>query len=179
MDPIQNEARDGVSGRGVGVCMLAVFGMLWLYYALMLGGAPGWKLYAALAVTAALVLAGILRIVSDKKSAVAPQTRAPRLFFFLVFALEIAVIFAAVQLLQYFHLAKYVVPTISTIVGLHFFPLAKLLGAPIYYATGLALVLGTLLAAVLWHGLQQVIHICYGAAAIFWLTAFIVAVRRA
>jgi hypothetical protein len=167
-----------MAGRGVGISVLALFGALWMFNALKFDGAPNWAFYASFAATAGLLLAGIARIISDRKSGVPPQSRATRMGFFVVLALEVAVIFAAVWLLQKRHLEKYILPAISAIVGLHFLPLAKIFRAPLYYATGLAMVAATAAAVVWLKGAQQIICIGYSAGAILWLSALIVAVRR-
>ncbi|MFZ1988251.1 MAG: hypothetical protein WAW96_00635 [Alphaproteobacteria bacterium] len=173
--------RDGVispsAGRGLGICIGALFGMGWLYYAITFDHAPSWALYAAYAVTAALVIAGIMHIRSERKSG-AKQSNAVRIAFLIVLAIEVGAIVASVILLQRFHLMQYVVHAIAAIVGLHFLPLAKIFRRPTYYATGLAIVAATAASVVLLKGEQQWICIGYSAGAILWLTAFIGAAQR-
>ena len=173
--------RDGVTspsaGRGLGICIGALFGMGWLYYALKFDHVPDWALYAAYALTAALVIAGIMHIRSERKSG-AKQSNAVRIAFLIVFAIEVGAIIAAVILLQHLHLMQYIVPAIAAIVGLHFLPLAKIFRRPTYYATGLTMVAATVASVLLLKGAQQWICIAYSAGAILLLTAFIGAVRR-
>jgi hypothetical protein len=51
-------------------------------------------------------------------------------------AIEGGAIFLAIVLLNVVHHPQFIAPVIAIIVGLHFFPLASLFGARVYYATG-------------------------------------------
>jgi hypothetical protein len=173
----QNEARGATSGCGLGICIGALFGLGWLYGALKFDHAPDWAFYAAYAAAAALVFAGIMHIRSERQSG-AKQSKAVRVAFLIVFALEVAAIIAAVFILSHWHMQQYIVAVICAIVGLHFLPLAKIFRRPSYYATGLAMVAAAAAAVLLLKGTQQWICIAYSAGAILWLTALTGAVRR-
>jgi hypothetical protein len=57
--------------------------------------------------------------------------------FYIIFGVELAAIFLAVVVLKAIHYPDYILCGIALIVGVHFFPLAALFKAPLYYATGL------------------------------------------
>jgi hypothetical protein len=165
------------AGRGIGIIIGALFGLAWLYNALAFDGAPDWTFYVAYAATAVIALGGVMRLRGDRRSGL-QQPKATRIAFLIVFAIEIAAIIAAVIVLSQLHLRPYIAAAIAVIVGLHFLPLAKIFGAPIYYVTGLAMVAATIAAAVSLAGAQQIICIAYSAGAILLLTAFIGTIRR-
>ena len=166
------------AGRGWSICVAALFGLFWLYNALKFDDAPGWTIYAAFGVAVVLFVAGIVCIRSDRKSGAPKRSRAARVGFIIVVALEVAAILAAISALQYLHLSQYIVAALSAIVALHFLPLAKIFRARIYYAMGLTMLAATAAAVVLLRGEQQMICIAYSAGTILWLAAFISAVQR-
>ncbi len=61
--------------------------------------------------------------------------------FGLVFGLEIVIIALGSILLNVFHHPEFLLPFVSIVVGVHFFPLAKLFNVRLYYVTGALLVL--------------------------------------
>ncbi len=129
--------------------------------------------------TAALVLSGILRIRSERKSGLPKQPAAVRIGFLITTALEVAGIVVAVFALSHWHMQQYIVAAIAVVVGLHFLPLAKIFRTPLYYATGLAMVAAAVAGAVILKDTQQIVCICYSMGAILLLTAFVGAVRLA
>ena len=66
-----------------------------------------------------------------------------------------------------------ILPAIAIIVGLHFLPLAKLFGAPLYYFTGSALVLATLAAFSVSDITRRQGIICFASGLILWTTSAI------
>jgi hypothetical protein len=60
---------------------------------------------------------------------------------------------------------------LGVIIGLHFLPLAKIFKAPIYYATGIAMVLGVLATLVIPAGHVRNIVACGVNGLSLWLTA--------
>ena len=55
----------------------------------------------------------------------------------MIFGVELAAIFLAVVVLRLLHYPDYILCGIALIVGVHFFPLAALFKAPVYYGTAL------------------------------------------
>ncbi|HXZ67561.1 MAG TPA: hypothetical protein VEH07_03140 [Alphaproteobacteria bacterium] len=165
------------AGRGTGIIIGALFGLAWLYNALKFDHKPDWMFHAAYGATALIVLGGVMRIRDDRKSGVR-QPGSTRIAFFVVLAIEIAAIVAAVIVLSRWHMQQYIVAALAATVGVHFLPLAKIFHAPIYYVTGLAMVAAAAAAAVSLTGAQQVICIAYSAGAILLLTAFSGVIRR-
>jgi hypothetical protein len=56
--------------------------------------------------------------------------------FYIVVGIEFAAIFIVVVVLRALHFPDYILCAIALIVGVHFFPLAALFKAPLYYVTG-------------------------------------------
>lgn len=164
------------AGRGVGVCVLAGFGALWLYNALVLSHAPQWILPLMWAATAALALGGIIAIRRSKAAGYeVPRDPAVAKWFWIVFAAEFAGIAAVVVVFQMWSIDRYIVPAIAVIVGVHFLPLAQLFRAPIYYLTGIAMVAWSVtMIFAMPIDPQRTIMVAYGAGAILWASAFIV-----
>jgi hypothetical protein len=57
--------------------------------------------------------------------------------FYIIFGLELAAIFVAVVVLNAIHYPDYILSGIALIVAVHFYPLAALFQAPLYYGTAL------------------------------------------
>ncbi len=96
---------------------------------------------------AALLLTGfaLLRRVNRMPSAPRDASRRKRMMraFGVVNLIQWVAIFGASFLLGALHRPMYIAPAIALIVGLHFFPLARLFGNPLHYATGGLLLLWT------------------------------------
>ncbi len=89
------------AGRGVGVCVLAGFGALWLYNALHLGNAPQWAVTVMWAVAVALGLGGLIVLRAAKTAgSEIPRDPAVAKWFWIVFTAEFAAIAAVVVLFQ-------------------------------------------------------------------------------
>ena len=177
MATASQSAPAGPTGRGWGICVGAVAGLVWLYFALKFDHAPDWALIAVYAMSASLLLAGIMRIRSDRKSGL-PQSSATRFAFLIVVAIEVVAIVAAVNLLPRWHLQQYMLAAVAIIVGLHYIPLATIFRTRIYYPISLMMVAATVAAAALLEGTQQMICIGYSMGATFFLSALIRAALR-
>ncbi len=165
------------AGRGTGIIVAALFGLGWLFNALKFDSAPDWLFYVAYAVTAVIVLRGVMRIHGDRKAGLR-QPKATRIAFLIVLAIEIGAIVVAIIVLSHLQMQQYIVAAIAAIVGLHFLPLAQIFGAPAYYVTGLAMVVATTAAVLSLSGAQQIICIAYSAGLILLLTTLTAAIRR-
>jgi hypothetical protein len=174
--------RGANAGRGIGAAVMALFGALWLYYALTFSNAPSWALYSMFAVAGVLVLASIQLIRSKQASAqgTAPRSRWVSIGFFIVFAIEIAAINRVIVLFPHWGLQQYMLAAICGIVGIHFLPLAMLFRARAYYVTAAALIAWPAIVIGLASAQHRDVLIGFGAGGILWATvlAILVLVRR-
>lgn len=122
------------------------FGALWLLLGLYGGraSARSLRLGFLLAGMALAACIGIMARRSMRQSSgsappcaeqVAVSQQTGRRFGWIT-AIEGGAIFLAIVLLNAVHRPQFIAPVIAIIVGLHFFPLAGLFGAHLYYATG-------------------------------------------
>lgn len=70
------------------------------------------------------------------------------MWFGIIFGIEIVLIALASILLSIFQVDRFIAPTIALIVGIHFFPLARLFRVAVYYLTGALLSVLALVALV-------------------------------
>lgn len=145
-------------GRGTGMLVAAAFGALWANAALTAEPAlQVWPVQIAIvAVTVALILAGMATLLHGKRLAkipgnpALPQRRVWRKFLLVLFAEIVALNLVAWQLGVH-ELMAYLMPAIAIIVGLHFFPLARIFRAPHMHVTATVMTLagiGAVLAMV-------------------------------
>jgi hypothetical protein len=137
---------DTVRGRTVGASIMFFFGALWLLLGLYGGRASARSLRVGLLLTgmALAVCIGIMaRWAVRQSSGSAPPSAEPAAVsqqtgrrFGWITAIEGGAIVLAIVLFNAIHRPQFIAPVIAIIVGLHFFPLASLFGAPVYYATG-------------------------------------------
>lgn len=140
--------RSALIGMTTGAAVMFGFGIVWLLIGLFRGRPlPLWSRLLLLAAGAAL--ASSILILGRTASSIAPNSiplTAEHLAidreighrFYIIFGLEMVAIFVAVIVLRVLHYADYILCGIALIVGIHFFPLAPLLSAPVYYGTALA-----------------------------------------
>ncbi len=130
-----------------GAAVMFGFGIVWLLLGLFRGRpSPKWLRLSLVAV--GIVLATSVVILAMRASKLpfdlAPLTaqqlglnREIARHFYLVFGFELAAIFLAVVVLNLIHYPDYILSGIALIVAVHFFPLAALFKAPVYYGTAL------------------------------------------
>ena len=138
-----------------GAAVMFGFGIIWLLVGLLLGRpSPSWLrlaiLFVGVAVGASILTLGLRtsRLPPSTAPLTVQQVAANRLIvrgFYLVSGIEFAAIFLAVVVLRALHYPDYILCGVAFIVGVHFFPLAPLFRAPVYYGTG---VLGCAIAFV-------------------------------
>jgi hypothetical protein len=140
--------RSALIGITTGAAMMFGFGIVWLLIGLLRGRPlPFWFQLLLLATGAALATSIV--ILGRTASSIAPTSipltpdriaidRETARRFYIIFGLEIVAIFLTAIVLRVLHYADYILCGIALIVGVHFFPLAPLLSAPVYYATALA-----------------------------------------
>lgn len=179
------ENANQLRGRAIGSMILAGFGGIWL----------GLAFYAKEMLNASTILyivAGLLMLLAGSAKLMRAAGRWPReprnsshnRAFGWINALQWIAIFIVVQILTRLHLDAYTVSAIAGIVGLHFFPLAKLFKNLMHYVTGSALVLWASGTAFLAPLEQMQGDAALGAGVILWasaaitLTMSLTAVRR-
>jgi hypothetical protein len=173
---------EALRGRATGVLFLSGFGALWL----LLGFAPREGL-SPLTVAAVLVGLGALvagAVALRRRAAVLPpstlgpeeQRRIGRTFG-LVNAVQWAAIIAIAVVLGRLHLDAYIPAAVTVVVGLHFFPLARLFHFSQHYITGTALVVWGVdcLVLVPRETLQSTTG--FGTGAILWAASAVTLVR--
>jgi hypothetical protein len=130
-----------------GAAMMFGFGILWLLTGLFRGRPlPIWFQLLLLAAGAALatsivILGGTASSIAAPSIPIPPDhiaiDREIARRFYIIFGLEMVAVFLTVIVLRALHYADYILCGIALIVGVHFFPLAPLLSAPVYYGTAL------------------------------------------
>ena len=173
---------EALRGRSTGVLFLSVFGALWF----VLGfAARGWLTVlaaGAIAVGLGALVAGAVAL--RRRAAVLPpstlgseeQRRIGRTFG-LVNAVQWAAIIAIAVVLGRLHLDAYTPAAVTVVVGLHFFPLARLFRFPQHHVTGAVLVVWGVvcLLFVPRDVLQSTTG--FGTGAILWIASVVTLVR--
>lgn len=157
------------------------FGSVWLVTGLVRGNrSPKW-LYVAL-LFAGVVLGGCIAILGAKASGLPRDSdaltqqqvdanRRVAQHFYVILGIEIAAIALSVAALNALRYPSYILSGIALIVAVHFFPLAALFRAPVYYGAALG---GSAIGLVGFFidddGLRQkVVGLSFGA--LLWATA--------
>jgi hypothetical protein len=170
--PDANRAR-----RAIGAMFYLAFGGAWLeYYASRVVGKQLVVFVAIALATAALLFLAYQRYRQNQPAlaAEAPslkQKRADRIFN-IVNAGQWVVILVAGNVLVNLGLSSWVIPCAIFIVGLHFLPLAYVLGNPPHYVTGIALVVLAVFDPLLAVAGPASPIGCLGAGLILWASAF-------
>ncbi|WP_432523717.1 hypothetical protein [Kineococcus sp. SYSU DK006] len=123
-----------VEGLVTGLVLMAVFTVAWAANTLSTWpGAIGWAITAAGGLAAAWFTATAVRLVRARGSFAGPPPEQDRQYrrrsgraFGLVFALEVVAIVVAADLLNATGHQDLVLPVIALIVGLHFYPMARI-----------------------------------------------------
>lgn len=138
--------RSALIGMTIGAVFMFGFGIVWL----LLGLFRGWR--SSRWATISLLVAGVVLGAAIANLGQQASRRPPNPIplsrqqvatnreiarhFYLIFGAELAAIALAVVVLNVIHQPGYILCGIALIVGVHFFPLAVLFRAPLYYATG-------------------------------------------
>jgi len=160
--------------RSTGAIVLSFFAAVWAFLALHTSDQVLWMQVMPFALSGALILAAL----NAGRHAVPPtpeeRKRIGRTVMIWSF-IEGLAIFAGVNVLGNIGHAEWTLPLIAVIVGLHFFPLAIGLRAPIYWLTGLGLIAVAAAGVVLVpFGTTQDAAIGLGCASVLYLTAFVI-----
>jgi hypothetical protein len=173
---------EALRGRATGVLFLSGFGALWF----LLGRAASQRLSLP---TACALAAGLVALVAGtvllrRRSAALPASRldpeeqrqAGRTFGRVNAAQWAAIVLIAVVLGR-LHLDAYTPAAVTVVVGLHFFPLARLFRSPQHHVTGAALVLwGAVCLLLVPRDVLQSTS-AFGTGAILWTAAAVTLVR--
>ena len=170
---------DQLARRATGALFFSVFGGAWLVLwlaatqrATTANGLPIGFTLLALVFTGSWVLRRTKHVLAQTPGTVAaaPARREGRLFG-IVNAVQWGAVFLAGWLLPRLGLSLYFTPVVALIVGLHFFPLARLFRYRGHYLTGGALLLWALGCLLVvpppeWQG-----RVALGTGVILWLSA--------
>ena len=173
--------RSALLGMTIGAAVMFGFGSVWLVTGLVRGNrSPKW-LYVAL-LFAGVVLGGCIAILGAKASGLPRDSdaltqqqvdanRRVAQHFYVILGIEIAAIALSVAALNALRYPSYILSGIALIVAVHFFPLAALFRAPVYYGAALG---GSAIGLVGFFidddGLRQkVVGLSFGA--LLWATA--------
>ncbi len=160
-----------------GIWILSIFATAWATGGLAFARAPRWTFLVPVLVSAVIATV-CLRMMAGFAERSAEDGRTVGRLVGIWSAVEGVAIFVAVNVLRNLGMERLILPAVAIIVGLHFIPLARGIPAPMYYATGSALiVLG--LGASLLPGPTIAPTTGLGAATILWATCLLVSASRA
>ena len=160
-----------------GIWVLSFFATLWAAIGVATAGFPQWSYIVPLAISAVIATICLRLVAGADMRSVQEGRRIGRLVV-IWSAVEGIAIFVAVNVLDNLGLARFDLPAIAVIVGLHFIPLARGLPARLYYGTGAALVVLGLAATLL--PIPDIAPTAgFGAAIILWASCMLIAAGRA
>jgi hypothetical protein len=164
-------------GSAVGTIFLSLFGAAWIILPLINRNSAPALYVPPVSITLLLLWrAGILlrRTAAAARSQMDPGYRRKiGRVFGIVNAVQWTLVFLATTLLPRFGLGWLIVPAIVIIVGLHFFPLARLFDLHLYYATGIALVGWAVVIALASRTTLVPMITAVGTGTLLWVTAAI------
>ena len=173
---------EALRGRATGVLFLSGFGALW--FLLGLAASQRLSLPTACALAAGLVALVAGTVLLRRRSAALPASRldpeeqrqAGRTFGRVNAAQWAAIVLIAVVLGR-LHLDAYTPAAVTVVVGLHFFPLARLFRSPQHHVTGAALVLWGAVCLLLVPRDVLQSTTAFGTGAILWTAAAVTLAR--
>jgi len=173
---------EALRGRATGVLFLSGFGALW--FLLGLAASQRLSLPTACALAAGLVALVAGTVLLRRRSAALPASRldpeeqrqAGRTFGRVNAAQWAAIVLIAVVLGR-LHLDAYTPAAVTVVVGLHFFPLARLFRSPQHHVTGAALVLWGAVCLLLVPRDVLQSTTAFGTGAVLWTAAAVTLAR--
>jgi hypothetical protein len=163
-------------GRIAGATIMAGFGTIWLLLAFIANQTLNAANAAKVAAVVAAVACGVLYLSRQaERWPSAPRDpakgRAIGIAFGWIFGLESAAIFASWTILGHLHLEIYGLSAMVGIVGLHFFPLARLFRYPPHFVTGALMTLCAAVSAI-WTPIDRMQEVAaFGAGMILMASA--------
>lgn len=170
-------------GTGIGALICAFFGGPWMFWAVAWSGNRSRTWFYALDIVylamIGLAILGIkvARRIASGTSKEMQSWRPPRVLYWIVTGTEWVLVVGAAIWLSLVGRSDLIPQVCGVIVGLHFLPLARIFRAPIYHATGAAMVLGELASLVLSRGYGRNIIGCGVPGLILWTTALVLLAR--
>jgi small-conductance mechanosensitive channel len=160
-----------LSGCAIGALFFAGFGALWFVLALHVRERLTAGAVAGIALVAVGLVLAALHLMRTAKHwpRVADDPAQGRAFAW-INAVQWIAAFAVAFVLGKLGLAEYILSAIAAIVGLHFFPLARLFRYPLHYATGALLVMWAAGTAALVPAERLQGTTAVGVGAILWLS---------
>jgi len=173
---------EALRGRATGVLFLSGFGGLWFLLGLAASQRLSLPTACALAAGLAALVAGAV-LLRRRSAALPPSTldpeeqrRAGRTFG-RVNAVQWAAIVLIAVVLGRLHLDAYTPAAVTVVVGLHFFPLARLFRSPQHHVTGAALVLWGAVCLLLVPRDVLQSTTAFGTGAVLWTAAAVTLAR--
>jgi len=162
-------------GIGFGALFFSVFGALWLTGAAALAYGRNVSIDTTIWAIGALIFFAALRVILTNKlpkgdAVLEAQLSRRGKIFMIVNVIQYAAIFLMVHLLGSYGYSDWQIPTVMLIVGLHFFPLAKLFSNRAHVLTGAALVALAIIYPFAGHGPLDPVG-SLGAGLILWAAA--------
>ena len=154
----------------IGAMFTAFFAAVWWMLGIWASGQTAVYFYLLPLFLSAAIILLALRV--RPQIEVLPQelARRKRLIIFAT-AAEGVLLSVAVNALVNTGLSNLVAPAAAIIVGLHFLPLARWLPAPIYYGTGMLLVVLGIVGCAIRGAGPRALFVCLGSACVLWLTS--------
>jgi hypothetical protein len=168
-----------LKGRIIGALILGSFGAIWTFEAVYFGGIATPVLVTVIAIFAVASIAWpATRLYSLPRMASVPADRlrwaSIAKTYWTIVATEWLLCAGAANWLARHHRYHLIPVFLGVIIGVHFLPLARLFKMPIYYATGIFMVLGVLAALAIPAGEARNI-VTYGVNGLcLWLTAVVI-----
>jgi hypothetical protein len=181
MDPAVVDRAEAFRGRATGVLVVSIFGALWFLLGLAASERLSAVTAASLAIGLGALVAGALalrhRAASLPSMADPEERRRIGRTFGRVNALQWAAIVVIAVVLGRLHLDAYTPAAVTVVVGLHFFPLARLFHQPQHWLTGAVLVAWGLACLVFVPREVLQSTTAFGTGAILWAAAVVTLVR--
>ena len=184
--PINNHPITRASARGsaIGAINLTVFGAIWAFNALgaYWPQAPGWAFGVLVLAAAALAIFGAVRLVAASRlpredAQAARQWRAAERWLGIIFAIQILLIAAAAIILARAGRPLLIPVVVAAIVGLHFWPLARVFHMPIFWGIGALLLICAAASLLIENANARALALSLAAALVLWVSAAIMLIR--
>ena len=173
----QQEYAGRAFGTSIGNLFFGFFGLAWIVIGLLAAGKATLSILVPLCCFLAILVGASIYVMRqthpslDRSEEHRAMGKRINRRFGLVNLLQWSLIFAAVLGLPRLGLANWIVPTIILIVGVHFFPLARLFKVPRHYITGAVMVAWAIVYPMLFSAGKGDPIGAVGAGAILWVSA--------
>jgi hypothetical protein len=168
-----------LKGRMRGALICGTFGAIWMFEAEFFGGiaTPVWLTLVGVLTLAAIGWPVIrLRSWRGIRYSAAERELWARVAkpYWINCAIEWVLCFGSAFWLAQIHQYTLIPECLGVIIGLHFFPVARMFRSPLYYATGAAMVLGSLASLAMHAGPMRNIAACSADGLSLWGTAAVI-----